>query len=44
MYRMQKLGGVSALIEAVTFIIGFALLTTLLAPMASGELASNELK
>lgn len=43
MYRMQKLGGVSALIEAVTFIIGFALLTTLLAPMASGELASNEL-
>jgi len=43
MNNSQKLGGVAALLEAITFIIGFALLTTLLAPMASGELSGTEL-
>lgn len=41
--NMQKMGGIAALIEAITFIIGFALLTTLLAPMATGELGATEL-
>ncbi len=43
MNNMQKMGGIAALIEAITFIVGFALLVTLLAPMVSGELSTVEL-
>lgn len=37
----QKMGGVAALIEAATYLVGFALLFTLLAPLA-GELGPDE--
>ena len=35
MNGLQKMGGVAALIEAATYIVGFALLFTLLAPLAN---------
>lgn len=38
MNGMQRIGGIAALVDALTFIVGFALFLTLLAPMASGEL------
>lgn len=38
MKNVQKLGGIAALIEAVTYLVGFALLFTMLAPLA-GDLA-----
>ena len=38
MNDLQKAGGIAALIEAATFVVGFGLLFTLLAPMATGEL------
>jgi hypothetical protein len=34
MNNFQKIGGISALIEAITYLIGFAMLFTLLAPLA----------
>lgn len=37
MKDLQKLGGFAALIEAVTFIVGFALLVTVLAPPADSD-------
>lgn len=42
MYRMQKVGGYAALIEAATFIVGFALFLTMLAPMTGGSLNQVE--
>ena len=37
MNDLQKMGGVAALIEAATFVVGFALFFTLLAPYATGD-------
>lgn len=41
MTNFQKLGGVAALIEAATYVVGFALLFTLLAPLA-GDLEPSQ--
>ncbi len=38
MRDVQKMGGVAALIEAATFVVGFALFFTLLAPYATGDI------
>lgn len=38
MNDLQKMGGVSALIEAATFVVGLALFVTFLAPYESGDL------
>jgi hypothetical protein len=38
MKNLQKLGGVAALIEAATFVVGMGLFVTLLAPYAAGDL------
>lgn len=38
MNDLQKMGGVAALIEAVTFVVGLGLLLTLLAPYGTGDL------
>lgn len=38
MRGMQKAGGIASLIEAGTFVFGFALLVTVLAPLFQGEL------
>jgi len=38
MKTFQKMGGIAALIEAGTFVVGFVLLFTLLAPLAEGNL------
>jgi hypothetical protein len=38
MNRMQKVGGIAAIVEATTFLFGFALLVTTLAPMVDGTL------
>ncbi len=44
MNRMQKWGGVSALIEAATFIIGIVVMITVLAPSDYGNLETDPLK
>jgi hypothetical protein len=38
MNDLQKMGGVAALIEAATFVVGIALAFTILAPYATGDL------
>jgi hypothetical protein len=38
MRSLQKAGGIASLIEAGTFLFGFALLVTVLAPLVQGEL------
>ncbi len=38
MNDLQKMGGVAALIEAATFVVGIALALTILAPYATGNL------
>jgi hypothetical protein len=35
MNSLQKMGGVAALVEAATFVVGFALLFTLLVPLVT---------
>lgn len=42
MQHLQKAGGIAALIQAATFVVGFGLLFTLLAPSATGELSPGE--
>lgn len=42
MSNSQKMGGIAALIAAATFVVGFALLFTVLAPTASGDLDPAE--
>jgi hypothetical protein len=36
MNNLQKIGGVAALIEAATFVVGFGLFSTILAPAIFG--------
>jgi hypothetical protein len=38
MNDLQKMGGVAALIEAATYVVGIGLLLTLLAPFGMGDL------
>ena len=38
MNGLQRIGGIAAMVEATTFVVGFALLMTTLGPLANGEL------
>ena len=38
MRKLQKIGGIAALVEAATFVVGFVLLFTVLAPIGAGNL------
>lgn len=42
MNNLQKMGGYAALIEALTYIVGFAMVFTLLADYATGEMSNAE--
>jgi hypothetical protein len=42
MNDLQKVGGIAALIEAATFLVGLALLVTVLAPYGTGDLEPVE--
>jgi len=42
MKDFQKMGGVAALIEALTFVVGFVLYFTVLAPLSSGSLDPSQ--
>ena len=38
MNNLQRIGGIAAMVEATTFVVGFALLMTTLGPLSNGEL------